>query len=96
MSERPELIRHDSWSSTEWTRRRVLGLGGALGLATAGGLTLSGAMAHRPASTGNQLRSAVPLPKPYTVPLQIPPVLKPLGTSGAADRYEITQRHVSA
>ncbi|MCX4648125.1 multicopper oxidase family protein [Streptomyces sp. NBC_01446] len=96
MSERPGPVRHNGWSSTEWNRRHVLGLGGALGLATAGGLTLSGAMAHRPASTGNQLRSAVPLPKPYTVPLPIPPVLKPVATSGGADRYEITQRQVSA
>ncbi|MEU0029790.1 multicopper oxidase domain-containing protein [Streptomyces sp. NPDC006335] len=96
MSERPELIRHGTWSSTEWPRRRVLGLGGALGLATAGGLTLSGAMAHRPASTGGQLRSAVPLPRPYTVPLPIPPVLEPAATSRFADRYEITQRQVSA
>ncbi|MFV5996478.1 multicopper oxidase family protein [Streptomyces sp. NPDC056231] len=96
MSERPGPIRHDGWSSAEWTRRHVLGLGGALGLATAGGLALSGTMAHRPASTGNQLRSAAPLPEPYTLPLPIPPVLKPAGTSGGADRYEITQRQVSA
>ncbi|MDQ0745974.1 spore coat protein A [Streptomyces africanus] len=96
MSERPGLIRDDGWSSTEWPRRRVFGLGGALVLATAGGLALSGAMAHRPASTGNQLRSAVPLPEPYTVPLPIPPVLEPSGTSKGSDRYDITQRQVSA
>ncbi|MEV5440719.1 multicopper oxidase domain-containing protein [Streptomyces sp. NPDC052682] len=96
MSERPGRIRHDGRRSAQWSRRRVLGLGGALGLATAGGLALSGAMAHRPASTGTQLRSAVPLPEPYTVPLPVPPVLRPAATSGSADRYEITQRQVSA
>ncbi|MFF9454111.1 multicopper oxidase family protein [Streptomyces flaveolus] len=96
MSERQRLTRHGGRSGVQWPRRRVLGLGGALGLATAGGLALSGAMAHRPASTGNQLRSAVPLPEPYTVPLPFPPVLVPAGTSGGADRYEITQRRVSA
>ncbi|MET9658069.1 multicopper oxidase family protein [Streptomyces sp. NPDC006510] len=96
MSERPGPTRHDGWSSTEWTRRRVLGLGGALGLTTAGGLALSGAMAHRPAGTGNQLRSAVPLPEPYTVPLPVPAVLKPVSTSKGSDRYEITQRETTA
>ncbi|MFF2508103.1 multicopper oxidase family protein [Streptomyces sp. NPDC058067] len=96
MSERTHPFRRDRWSSTEWTRRRVLGIGGTLGLATAGGLALAGTMAHRPASTGNQLRSAVPLPEPYTVPLPIPPVLKPVSTSGGTDRYEITQRETTA
>ncbi|MEV0097318.1 multicopper oxidase domain-containing protein [Streptomyces sp. NPDC050738] len=80
----------------QWSRRRVLAVGGALGAATAGGVALSGAMANHPATTGNQLRSGVPLPKPYTVPLPIPPVLKPTSTAGGTDRYEISQHRVSA
>ncbi|NUS01364.1 MAG: multicopper oxidase domain-containing protein, partial [Nonomuraea sp.] len=74
------------------TRRRVLGIGGALGLVAAAGLSTSAALARRPSVTGAELRSAVPLPPPFQVPLPIPPVLKPVG----ADRYEITQREVSA
>ncbi|NUW41186.1 multicopper oxidase family protein [Nonomuraea rhodomycinica] len=78
------------------TRRRVLGIGGALGLMAATGLTSAAALARRPAATGAELRSAVPLPPPFQVPLPIPAVLKPVGASGGADRYEIIQREVSA
>lgn len=81
---------------SELTRRRVLGIGGSLGLLATGGIALSGGMAHRPASTGDQLRSAVRLPEPYTVPLPVPSVLAPVDTSSGADRYEITQRQVTA
>ncbi|GAA3189957.1 multicopper oxidase family protein [Nonomuraea roseoviolacea] len=78
------------------TRRRVLGIGGALGLMGATGLTSAAALARRPAATGAELRSAVPLPPPFQVPLPIPAVLKPVGTYGGADRYEIVQREASA
>ncbi|MEU6741219.1 multicopper oxidase family protein [Streptosporangium sandarakinum] len=78
------------------TRRRMLGIGGALGLTAAAGLSVSAALARRPPVTGAQLRSAVPLPPPFRVPLPIPPVLDPVGASGGTDRYEITQREVSA
>ncbi|MFM9372781.1 multicopper oxidase family protein [Streptomyces sp. Da 82-17] len=77
-------------------RRRVLGIGGALGLMAAGGLSASAALARRPAVTGAELRSAVPLPPPYRVPLPIPDVLAPTGTSGGVDRYEMTQRETTA
>ncbi|MFE3451872.1 multicopper oxidase family protein [Nonomuraea sp. NPDC059194] len=87
MSERP---------SSEFTRRRVFGLGGALGLIAAGGLSLSGGLAHKPASTGGQLLSDAPLPQPYTVPLPVPGVLRPVSTAMGTDRYEITQRTVTA
>ncbi|NUP76272.1 MAG: hypothetical protein HOV96_01825, partial [Nonomuraea sp.] len=46
------------------TRRRVLGIGGALGLVAAAGLSTSAALARRPSVTGAELRSAVPLPPP--------------------------------
>jgi spore coat protein A len=78
------------------TRRRLLGIGGALGLVAATGLTTSAALARRPAVTGAELRSAVPLPPPFQVPLPIPAVLEPVDTSGGTDRYEITQREASA
>ncbi|MFI9816060.1 multicopper oxidase family protein [Saccharothrix variisporea] len=74
------------------SRRRLLGIGGALGLMAVTGLSTAAALARRPPSTGAELRSAVPLPPPFRVPLPIPAVLKP--TSG--DRYEITQREATA
>lgn len=78
------------------SRRRILAVGGALGLLAGGGLGLSGALANRPALTGGMLRSAAPLPEPYTVPLPIPKVLTPAATGKGADRYEITQRETTA
>ncbi|MEV4171348.1 multicopper oxidase family protein [Nonomuraea sp. NPDC049709] len=78
------------------SRRRILGIGGALGLVAATGLSASAALARRPSVTGAELRSAVPLPPPFRVPLPMPSVLKPVGTSGGTDRYEITQREASA
>ncbi|MER7487583.1 multicopper oxidase family protein [Streptomyces sp. NPDC126497] len=90
----PRTLRRDPGPGTEPTRRRVLGLGAALGLVAAG--AADAAAAHRPGGTGKQLRSAVPLPEPYTVPLPVPPVLAPTATSGGTDRYEITQRQVTA
>ncbi|MEO3802056.1 multicopper oxidase family protein [Nonomuraea sp. B1E8] len=74
------------------SRRRVLGIGGALGLVAATDLSVSAALARRPPVTGAELRSAVPLPPPYQVPLPIPRTLKPVG----ADRYEIVQREATA
>ncbi|MGV9771376.1 multicopper oxidase family protein [Streptosporangium sp. NPDC003464] len=78
------------------SRRRALGIGGALGVVAAGGLSVSAALARRPPVTGAELRSAVPLPPPFRVPLPIPAVLRPVSTSGGVDRYEITQREASA
>ncbi|NUR88033.1 MAG: multicopper oxidase family protein [Nonomuraea sp.] len=72
------------------TRRRLLGIGGALGAMAATGLTASVALARRPAVTGAELRSAVPLPPPYRVPLPVPAVLRPVG-----GRCEITQREAT-
>ncbi|MFI2425644.1 multicopper oxidase family protein [Streptomyces sp. NPDC018955] len=86
----------DTAPGTELTRRRVLGLGAALGLVAAGGTNAAAAPSRHRDNTGGQLRSAVPLPEPYTVPLPVPPVLAPADTSGGTDRYEITQRQVTA
>ncbi|GAA2631848.1 multicopper oxidase domain-containing protein [Actinomadura fulvescens] len=77
-------------------RRQVLGVGGALGLVAFTGLTTARALARRPASTGAELRSEVPLPPPFQVPLPLPPVLKPVSATGGIDRYEMTQRATTA
>ncbi len=45
---------------------------------------------------GLVIRSAVPLPKPYQVPLPVPQILKPVRTDGTTDYYEITQRTATA
>ncbi|HET6742126.1 MAG TPA: multicopper oxidase domain-containing protein, partial [Kribbella sp.] len=72
------------------SRRQLLGIGGALGVVAAGGLSSAAALSRRPAMTGAVLRSDVPLPPAYQVPLPVPPVLS------GADRYEIVQREVTA
>ncbi|MFI2361938.1 multicopper oxidase family protein [Promicromonospora sp. NPDC019610] len=78
------------------TRRRLLGVGGALGLVVAAGLSTSAALAPRPPLTGAELRSAVPLPPPFRVPLPVPAVLTPVSSADGTDSYEITQREVTA
>ncbi|MDX2969207.1 multicopper oxidase family protein [Kribbella solani] len=74
------------------SRRRLLGIGGALGLVTAGGLSTAAALARRPAITGGELSSEIPLPPAFKVPLPIPSVLEPTKPG----RYEIHQREVTA
>jgi FtsP/CotA-like multicopper oxidase with cupredoxin domain len=74
------------------TRRRALNIGGSLALLAATGLAASAALSRHPPATGAELRSAVPLPPAFRVPLPLPPVLAPVATSGGVDRYEITQR----
>lgn len=78
------------------SRRQALAIGGALALAATGGVSLSAALAHKPAHTGRELISDVPLPRPYTLPLPLPTVLTPVSASRGHDRYEITQRAVTA
>ncbi|MEV4016864.1 multicopper oxidase domain-containing protein [Nonomuraea angiospora] len=56
--------------------------------ANGGGSTGGGANLETESSAGRLLRSKARLPEPFTVPLPIPPVLRPSG-SGV---YEITQR----
>ncbi|MQM26268.1 multicopper oxidase domain-containing protein [Glycomyces sp. NEAU-7082] len=74
----------------------MLGIGAAIGAAAAGGLALSAAWARRPAETGAELRSEVPLPQAFSVPLPIPPVLAPVASTADGDRYELVQREVDA
>jgi spore coat protein A, manganese oxidase len=74
------------------SRRRLLGLLGGAGAASAIGLTIPAL--GRAGQTGKLLRSNVPLPPPFQVPLTIPPTLTAgrHPAHGDADYYEITQR----
>jgi spore coat protein A len=75
------------------SRRRMLGALGlsALGAASLGSLVLPGAAGQ----TAELMRSRARLPEPFTVPLPIPPVARPVRTDADADRYVITQREAS-
>jgi|SRR5215218_1570077 len=72
-----------------------LGLVGGAGLALSSGA--SSPWARATGTTGNLLRSKAQLPKPFTLPLFVPPVLKPVRTDSWArgaraptKYYEIT------
>jgi spore coat protein A len=75
------------------TRRAVLRLAGgaaiALPLASCRRL---GAAEAVPGSTGTVLRSTAALPRPFTIPLPIPPVLRPVRSDATTDYYEITEK----
>jgi spore coat protein A len=75
------------------SRRGFLGVAGlsVLGVASFGSLVLPGAAGQ----TAELMRSRARLPKPFTVPLPIPPVARPVRTDAAADYYAITQREAS-
>ncbi|WP_326846988.1 multicopper oxidase family protein [Streptomyces kaniharaensis] len=75
-------------------RRRFLGLGasvfGAGALAAVAAPSAVRLLAEgRP---GQVLSSELELPPPFQVPLPVPPVLKPVGSDGTSDYYEITQQ----
>jgi spore coat protein A len=68
------------------SRRAVLGAtGGALILTACG-------EEARPAQAGELLRSKAPLPRPFQVPLPIPPVKKPYRSDASTDYYRVVQR----
>lgn len=70
------------------SRRRFLGIAAGAGLA----VTLPGCGLLGQYPTGELLRSRAPLPDPFTVPLPVPPVLRPSGASADADLFELEQR----
>jgi spore coat protein A len=74
------------------SRRRMLGLLGGAGAAAATGFALPGLV--RQYQTGKLLASQIPLPRPFQVPLPVPPVLVPGRHPDypGADFFEITQR----
>src|SRR5215218_7245045 len=80
-----------------------LGLVGGAGLAFSSGTFASSPSGRANGTTGNLLRSKVQLPKPFMIPLLVPPVLKPVrtdswarGTRAPTDYYEITHKEGKA
>jgi spore coat protein A len=72
------------------TRRNLLRIAaGAITLPALSSCSDDGSTAG---STGAQQASSARLPKRFTVPLPVPPVLKPTSTDGGIDRYDIVQR----
>lgn len=76
------------------SRRGFLGLIAGVGAAAGVGVPLLSGVAGA-ASTGALLTSRLPLPRPFTVPLTLPPVLRPMRSDAEGDHYEITQRAAS-
>jgi spore coat protein A, manganese oxidase len=83
-----------------FTRKEFLKLGlvGGAGLALSSGASASSPWG-RARTTGHLLRSKAQLPKPFRIPLIVPPVLKPVRTDSWArgaraptDYYEITHK----
>ena len=76
------------------TRRNLLRIAaGAIALPAVSSCTSGGSIGG---STGAQQSSGARLPDRFTVPLPVPPVLKPTSTEDAIDRYDITQRPAGA
>jgi spore coat protein A len=73
---------------------RLAGGAGAAGLVTAAGVPLAGC--GGPEAAGVTLASAAPLPKPFAVPLPVPPVARPVRADATTDHYEVTQRIADA
>ncbi|WP_020576439.1 multicopper oxidase family protein [Actinopolymorpha alba] len=71
------------------SRRGFLGLVGATGAAAALASCGLGGVAGQ---TADLLPSRAPLPKPFRVPLPIPPVKRPTRSDGTTDYYEIVQQ----
>ena len=66
-------------------------------LSVLGGSTLAAAsfgplLLPRSTQTAELLTSRVPLPKPFTMPLPIPPVAQPTSSDAGGEVYRITQR----
>jgi FtsP/CotA-like multicopper oxidase with cupredoxin domain len=78
------------------SRRRFLGFtslavaGGATAVALGTGFSWGGALDN--GEPGTLVRSGIPLPPPFQVPLPIPPVLRPVRADASTDYYEMTQQ----
>jgi FtsP/CotA-like multicopper oxidase with cupredoxin domain len=69
----------------------VVGAGAAVALTGCG----VGGIDLRTGQTAELLRSRVPRPEPFQIPLPIPPVARPVRSDGTTDYYEIVQREAS-
>jgi len=74
------------------SRKRFLKLGLAGGVAVAFPFGASACSGSDAGSTGTLLPSKAKLPRPFRVPLPVPPVLEPVRTDPDADYYEMTQK----
>jgi spore coat protein A len=76
------------------TRKEFLKLGlvGGGGLALSSSASASSAWGREGGTTGNLLRSKAQLPKPFTIPLFVSPVLEPDRTDDGIDFYEMTTK----
>jgi spore coat protein A len=81
--------------SRHLSRRTFLGLTGGAGVVLAAGIAGPRLLAQGSQGTGELLRSGIPLPEPFRVPLPIPRVLRPQRMADA-DHYTITQRAATA
>jgi len=72
------------------TRRSFIGGGLVAGVGLGVGVPFLGGAAGS-SSTGNVLRSQLPIPQPFSQPLRIPPVLRPDRVDDQADHYELRQ-----
>jgi spore coat protein A len=73
------------------SRRRLLGGLTAAGAAAMVGVPLLSGV-RGSSSTGVLLPSRIALPRPFTLPFRVPPVLAPARTDETGDYYRITQR----
>src|ERR671921_1174714 len=76
------------------TRKEFLKLGlvGGGGLALSSSASAPSAWGRASGTTGNLLRSKAQLPKPFTIPLFVSPVLEPVRTDDGIDLYEMTSK----
>ncbi|GAA4995984.1 multicopper oxidase family protein [Actinopolymorpha pittospori] len=73
------------------SRRAFLGVLGGLSAAAVVGVPLASGV-HGSSSTGELLTSQLPLPRPFTLPFRVPPVLRPTSSDATGAYYEVIQK----
>jgi FtsP/CotA-like multicopper oxidase with cupredoxin domain len=74
------------------SRRRLLAYAGAGGTVAALGVTAASRLRLSGETTGEQLTSTARLPRPFEVPLPVPPAATPVSSANGVDTYELEQR----
>ncbi|GGT84779.1 multicopper oxidase family protein [Streptomyces violascens] len=77
------------------SRRRFLGLAAGAGVGLAVPIGAATYAAVTGSKTGTLLTSSLPLPKPFTGALPIPPRAQPVRSAASADYYRLTQREAA-